>query len=186
MKGIVYTLFNDLVEERFGLAVWDQLLQRCEPASGGIYTAADTYHDDELVAMVGELSAITGVPAAALISAFGEFSLPVFARQFPQLFEGHDAKSLLQSVHEVIHVEVKKLYPGALPPMFDYEDPAPDRLVMCYRSPRRLCAFAEGLIKGAAQHYGVVIEQQHTRCMHRGDDHCRFELSFAGAHVEHG
>lgn len=178
MKGIVYTLFNDLVEEKFGLEVWDELLQRCAPESGGIYTASATYGDDELLGMVATLSEITGAPVPTLVSAFGEYSMQVFGQQFPMLFENRDAKSLLLSVHDVIHVEVKKLYPGALPPMFEYEDPAPDQLVMKYHSPRKLCAFAEGLIIGTGKHYGVEIQQTHTLCMHRGDDHCRFELQF--------
>jgi hypothetical protein len=181
MKGIVYTLFNDLVEERFGLDVWDQLLARCAPDSGGVYTAAASYHDRELFDMVAALSEISGAPANDLVRTFGEYSMLAFGRQFPTLFEDHDAKSLLHSVHDVIHVEVKKLFPGATPPMFEYEDPATDRLVMLYRSPRKLCAFAEGLINGTAAHYDIDIRHQQSQCMLHGDDHCRFELHFAAA-----
>jgi hypothetical protein len=35
MKGIIFTVFNKLVEEKFGLQVWDQLIQATKPASEG-------------------------------------------------------------------------------------------------------------------------------------------------------
>jgi predicted hydrocarbon binding protein len=43
---------------------------------------------------------------------------------------------------------------------------------MEYRSERRLCAFAEGLLHGAADHYGERIEIERPACLKRGDDRC--------------
>ncbi len=179
MKGVVYTVFNRMIEERFGLATWEQLLDRAQPRSGGIYTVGEVYDDAEMFDLVRELEAITGVTQSELVRTYGEYLIGTFRRFYPEMFTGSNTKEFLCSVHEVIHVEVAKLHPDAVLPRFEYEDTAPDQLVMIYRSPRGLCHMAEGLITGAAWQYGERAEVRHEVCVHRGDDHCRFEIRFA-------
>jgi len=111
MKGIVYTLFSQLVEEKFGIEVWDEILDDVKPESEGVYTSTDSYDNQELFALVGALSKKTGVDVPDLVRAFGQFSLGEFARRYPVFFENTNAKAFLKSIHDVIHVEVKKLYP---------------------------------------------------------------------------
>ncbi len=178
MKGMVFTLLGELVEERFGIEVWDELIDLTEPESDGAYVSTDTYPDEELLAYVTAMSKKFNVPANDLVFAFGEYMLGRFENIHPEFFRGHDLKSFLKSVHGLIHVEVKKLHPDAVLPSFDYEDPADDSLVMLYRSPRRICPLAEGLISGAAKHFDVTVNSTHNVCMHHGDDHCRLELVF--------
>lgn len=178
MKGIIFVVFNLMVEERFGLSAWQGLLDRIRPPSGGVYTAAANYPDDEFFALVEGCAATFGKPAAQFMSDFGVFTLAALANRYPDFFKGVTAKQFLRSIDGVIHTEVKKLYPDATPPRFTYADPEPDRLVIYYSSQRRLCHFAEGLIDGTAKHFGVAIAHQQSRCQLRGDDHCRFELKF--------
>jgi predicted hydrocarbon binding protein len=73
---------------------------------------------------------------------------------------------------------VRKLYPGADVPEFDFEV-REGVLVMGYRSPRKLCSFAEGLLLGAADHYGEQVTIEQPSCMKRGDDQCVIEITFA-------
>ena len=181
MKGMVFVLFSEMIEERFGFELWDELITSTKPDSDGAYVATDIYPDQELLAYVATMSEKFGVPGNELVYAFGEYMLGRFASIHPQFFEDHELKSFLKSVHDVIHVEVKKLHPDAVLPHFDYEDTGPGTLVMLYRSPRQLCALAEGLIAGAANHFGVGVTSVHDTCMHHGADHCRIELQFAAA-----
>jgi predicted hydrocarbon binding protein len=52
---------------------------------------------------------------------------------------------------------------------------------MGYRSPRKMC-FPEGLLEGAADHFGEQVEIDQPRCMTRGDDSCVLEIAYsAGA-----
>lgn len=178
MKGIIFNVFNRLVEEKFGLETWDALIQETRPQSKGAYTSAGTYSDAELFAFVGALSKKTGMPVADLVKAFGEYTLHALARAHPIFFHHTSLKPFLQSIHSVIHVEVRKLYPDAGLPEISYEDPSPDELVMRYRSPRKLCVLAEGLIQGAAQHFKESVSISHPQCMHRSDPECRLELRF--------
>ncbi len=178
MKGIIFNVFNKLVEEKFGLETWDALIEETQPASRGAYTSAGTYADQELFAMVGVLSKKTGAPATDLVRIFGEYTLHELAKAYPVFFKHDSLKSFLQSIHGVIHVEVRKLYPDAGLPEITYEDPGPDQLVMIYRSPRKLCALAEGLTQGAAAHFKEKVSVQQTKCLHNGETECRLELRF--------
>ncbi|MEM6708778.1 MAG: heme NO-binding domain-containing protein [Pseudomonadota bacterium] len=176
MKGIVFNLLNEMVEERFGLAAWDALLT--ETRLDGIYVASATYPDAELMALVAAASDATEIPTALLVHAFGEYMAPKFAERYPVFFDGHRClKSFLLTVDEVVHVEVRKLYPEANLPEFRYEDRGDNSLTMIYRSPRKLCGLAEGLIAGSAKHFGQRYTLRHDVCMHRGSDHCVLELT---------
>ena len=179
MKGIVFNIFSDLVTDNFGLEVWDELIERTNPPSNAIYTSADVYDDGELVAYVTELSALTGTAAPDLIRAFGTYTMHRFKKIHPEFMEGHTAKSFLESVHDVIHVEVKKLHPDTILPSFTYESDADNHLRMIYSSPRKLCHLAEGLIAGAAELFDEKIEMHQSACMHEGADTCHLELRFA-------
>ena len=178
MKGMVFTFLGEMVEERYGIEVWDELIDETRPVSDGVYVSTDVYPDEEFLAYVSAMSERYDIPVNDLVFAFGEYLLSTFAKVHPEFFDGHDAKSFLKSVHDVIHVEVRKLHPDVVLPHFDYEEPEANELVMLYRSPRGLCALAEGLIAGAAGHFGVGIDRTHASCMHKGSDHCRLELVF--------
>lgn len=180
MKGVVFTIFNELVETQFGFETWDKMLETVQPESEGIYTAGETYPDEELFALVGELSNITEVPVPDLIHAFGEYMFPKLVSKHPVFVESQTSlKEFLMTVHDVIHVEVKKLHPDAGLPTIEYEDAGGNKLTMIYRSPRKLCFLSEGLINGAAKHFNTEVSIGHPICMHKESDHCRLELTFS-------
>lgn len=154
MKGIVFTEFMDMVETRFGADMVDDLIEATHPESGGSYTSVGTYHHQELVAMVGELSARTGVAASDLVHAFGRHLADVFATKFSGFFEAcSDTVSFLKRIDDHIHVEVRKLYPDAELPRFSFDDSRPEEFLLTYESTRNFAALAHGLIEGCAQHY---------------------------------
>lgn len=174
-------MLSEMVEERFGVDMWDDLIDETNPASDGIYVASDLYPDEELLAYVGAISKKMETPANMLVHAFGEYMLGRFAKIHPEFFADHDIKSFLKSVHDVIHVEVKMLHPDALLPKFDDIDSETDALTMLYRSPRGLCALAEGLIAGASLHFASPVTIAHPVCIHQDADHCRLELRFTAS-----
>ena len=178
MKGIVFNIFSDLVTDNFGFETWDELITRTAPPSDAVYTSGGVYPDEELVAYVTELSKISGASAPDLIRTFGKYMMHKFKKIHPEFLSGQSAKSFLESVHDVIHVEVKKLHPDSLLPTFEYESEAQDQLTMIYSSPRKLCHLAEGLIDGVAEVFGETISRDHSQCMHDGADNCRLELRF--------
>ena len=105
--------------------------------------------------------------------------MPLFAVRYPQLFAPHDTtRSFVLTLNDIFHPEVRKLYPGADVPEFDF-DVREELLVMGYRSPRKLCSFAEGLLLGSADFYAARLTIEQPRCMKRGDERCVLEIAFA-------
>ena len=105
---------------------------------------------------------------------------PIFAERFPEFFESHtNTQSFLLTLNDVIHPKVRVVFPGAVVPWIDFDESSPDVLAMGYDSPRKMCAFAEGLIQGASDHYGEHVSITQETCMNRGDPKCRLQASFA-------
>lgn len=176
MKGVVYNLLEACVTAEYGEDMWDQLLD----AAGldGAYTSLGNYPDGDLVALVGAASEALHEPGDAIIRWFGRSSMPLLATRYPGFFAPHETtRSFVLALNGIIHPEVRKLYAGADVPIFSFDGSSDDMLVMGYRSDRRLCAFAEGLLQGAATHYGEQISIQQPHCMLRGDEHCTLEIS---------
>jgi hypothetical protein len=177
MKGIVFNLLEAVVTRDHGPETWDALLD----AAGldGAYTTLGNYPDDHLVRLVGAASSALQLPAHVVIRHFGRAALPLLAARYPAFFTPHaDTRGFLLSLNAIIHPEVRKLYPGADTPEFVFDASSSEQLVMEYQSARRLCAFAEGMIEGAATHYGETVRIDHAKCMHDGAARCRLELTF--------
>ncbi|KAB7727084.1 hypothetical protein F5984_22880 [Rudanella paleaurantiibacter] len=155
MKGLVFTEFLEMVEERFGYGVVDQLLTKSDLPSRGIYTAVGTYNHCEMLTLVEQLSSYTHQTVAELLRAYGQYMFKIFTRSYRQLLDRSDsAFSLFHLIQEYHSVEVRKLYPDAELPHFFVEQPAPDHLTMHYTSERKLADFAHGLIEGCLEHFG--------------------------------
>ena len=177
MKGIIFNLLESTVTRQHGEDLWDTLLE--ETQLDGVYTALGSYPDEELMKLVGAATSVLNLPSETFIRWFGRNALPILAERYPEFFEGHNlTRDFLLTLNDIIHPEVRKIYQGADVPQFTFDLPSDDVLVIGYRSARKLCSLAEGLIEGATAHYGedVVIEQ--PSCMKRGDDECILVCSF--------
>ena len=137
MKGLVFSQFIDMVEERFGPDLLERIIGVCNLPSGGVYSSLGTYDFDELAQLVGALSHETNLPPGALIKAFGMYLFGRLVKLYPQFLDGETSTmGFVPKVENYIHHEVRKLYPDAQLPAFDCEPIGSDRLVMTYRSQR--------------------------------------------------
>jgi hypothetical protein len=171
LKGIVFNLLQQVVADEYDEATWDAVLE----AAGfeGAYTAVGSYADEELLALVGAAARLLDKDPDDLVRWFGRRAIPHFAERYPQVFTGHTGtRSFVLTLNEVIHPEVRKLFPGADVPTFAFELPDERTVALSYVSSRKLCSFAEGLVEGAADHFGERVEISQTRCMKRGDPDC--------------
>lgn len=179
MQGIIFTALSDMVIEKLGMPVWDQLLDDADLPSQGAYTSGGRYDDAELLTLVGLLSARTGIAAPDLVRSFGEY---LFAKLYASLPESlhncYELRQFLLAIEHTIHKEVKRVYPDSYLPSFQYDDSNANQLTMQYRSKRKLCFAAEGLIAGAAAQFKQAIRIEHPICMHHGADHCCFIVLF--------
>lgn len=178
MKGIVFNLLEDVITTQHGAATWDDVLL----AAGveGAYTSLGNYADEELMAVVTAAARASQRSIPETIRWFGCEAIPRLAALYPGFFQGHvRTRDFMATLNDIIHPEVRKLYPGADVPWFEFQSPSPDRVVLGYRSPRKLCAFAEGLITGAAAHFGERAAIEQTECMIRGDARCVLICTFS-------
>ena len=176
MKGIVFNLLEEVVTRQFGADTWDDLLDAA--SVDGSYTSLGSYADEDLSKLVMAASSALQQPSEEVIRWFGSSAVPLLAEKYPAFFAPHSsARSFILTLNEIIHPEVRKIYPGADVPEFDFEL-IDGSLLLGYTSNRRLCSFAQGLIEGTAKHYGEHVTLEHLKCMTRGDDKCLIKVDF--------
>jgi len=168
MKGIIFKVLESTVLEQFGEHTWDQILG--EAAVPGVYTSIGNYEDAELLSIINALPPTAGQDQSERLRWFGQKAIPALQQSFPHFFEGHNLRSILPTLNHAIHPEVRKLYPGANPPVFELEEG--NSTTLTYRSERGLCHLAEGFILGSANLLRETISINQTQCMHRGDEQC--------------
>jgi hypothetical protein len=161
MKGLVFTEFMEMVEATWSLDMVDSIIHRAQPASGGAYTSVGTYPHHEMIALVSALSAETRTPAPDLVRAFGNYLFGRFVVAYPRFFEGiPDSFRFLGGIEDIIHAEVRKLYPDAELPTFEVEfapGHAGDTLTLTYFSEHPFADLAHGLIEGCIAHFGETV-----------------------------
>jgi Haem-NO-binding len=179
VKGIVFNLMEEVVVRDHGEEIWERVL--VVSGAHGAYTSLGSYPDDEFMSLVAAASEMLGRGEQEVVRWFGREALPLLADRYPDFFEPHTStKPFLLTLNRIIHPEVRKLYPGADVPNFEFGE-SNGSLTMSYSSGRRLCAFGEGLVEGAAAHYGETVEISQPRCMRRGDASCEFEIELWGS-----
>lgn len=178
MKGVIFNLAEQVVSDGFGADAWDDILD----ASGleGAYTSLGSYPDSDLEALVTASAARLGVPPDVVVRTIGEGAMPLLAQRYPEFFAPHTStRPFLLTLNDIIHPEVRKLYPGADVPEFGFEVLADGGLLLQYRSRRKLCALAEGFVTGAATHYGETVSLTQQACMLQGADACVLHCVFS-------
>lgn len=159
MKGIVFSEFIDMVDDKFSIETSERLIDEVKLPSGGAYTTVGTYDAQEMVDLVTKLSEITSISVPDLLRTFGHHLLMRFVEVFPVFFEGVTSTfDFLPLVESYVHLEVKKLYSDAELPSFICVSPNPGRLEMTYRSARNLPDLAEGLLLGTVDYFNERVD----------------------------
>lgn len=164
MKGIVFTEFLDLVEDKFGLEMVDLIISQSDLESGGAYTTVGTYDFGEMLQLVTNLSTNTDIPVNDLLLVYGEHFFAVLKDNYGQMLDMYkDPLDMLASIENHIHVEVRKLYPDAELPTFTVLNKTEDELIMIYTSSRALHHFGLGLMNKTFEHFNskatIVLEK---------------------------
>ncbi|WP_203250006.1 heme NO-binding domain-containing protein [Cysteiniphilum marinum] len=177
MKGLIFTSLCGFVEEKFGLIYWDKLIRETAPGSEGIYTASKTYDDAEIFSYIDYISKDKNIPVPDLLQNFGKYL-------FSELYDFHKTlmknynlfDDFIMAINDVIHFEVRKLWDNTVLPTLEAKHVDDRKIEILYRSERKLCFLAIGLIEGAAKEYNVTVKIKHPCCMHQGKDHCLIEI----------
>jgi len=180
MKGVIFNLLENLIVNKFG----DKILEEIYAAAhfsldAPPFVGPEIYPDSDLFAMVTLLSEKTNLPVDDLVYEFGKYMFPVLADRHPVFLDNINSPiEFLKSVNDVIHIEVKKLFEGANPPIIKVEDVNHRQVKLYYSSERKLCKLVEGLLDGVADYFGRKISYSHQQCMRDGARECILHIQF--------
>lgn len=159
MKGIVFTELIELVEEKWGLAMADHVLDPNGLSTGGVFTSVGTYDDSDMIVILSRLSKKTGLSLGQLQYAFGEYIFGTFLKGYGPMIERFSSTfDLVSHLDDFIHPEVRKLYPDAALPGFAVVDRNDSQMELRYSSARKMPDFAEGLMMAVAEHFDEKIK----------------------------
>lgn len=154
MKGIIFSELLELVEDRFGLEMVDDIIEASDLPSGGAYTAVGTYDFSEMLQLLTQLSQRTGLDLGTLQKVFAEHFFQVIKRDYATFLHMYkDPISMLSSIENHIHVEVRKIYPDAQLPTFLIKEKTDNTLEMIYSSSRAMYSFGLGLMEQTFKYF---------------------------------
>jgi hypothetical protein len=119
LKGIIFSEFLNLVEAKFGLETVDEIIEKSDLESEGIYTSIGTYSFSEMLQLLNHLSSKTNILIDDLLLIYAEHFFSVIEDSYPGLLASYkDPIEMISSIENHIHVEVRKIYPDAELPTF--------------------------------------------------------------------
>jgi len=178
VKGVIFTHLQEMIEAEQGFQVWDAILERCDLASGGVFVTTERYPDEELFAIVTELSTVTDTAINDLLGLFGEYLFVNLHKSMPaEVFAPLTLWDLLKGLDSIIHMEVKKLDKKAQPPTLTVKRSSDHEMVLEYRSTKKLCYLAMGMLKSAANMFAENVTLAMPVCIHDGHDHCELVIT---------
>ena len=185
MYGLVNKAVEDLVRTRFGADVWETIRTRAGVGADS-FISMDPYPDDVTYKLVGAASEVLGLPAAAVLEAFGEFWIRYTAKEgYGEMFSmfGSSLGEFLHSL-DALHTHIGLSFSQLRPPTFDCQDLGDGAYLLSYFSSREgLAPMMVGLLKGLAVTFNKQVEVQHVKL--RADvGHDEFQIRELAAPVE--
>ena len=172
MQGIFLDALERFVVRELGETGLHQVRARTGRGDNR-YMFDTTYPDGELISIVHSVSQANGLPPEEILKQFAEGLVPTLLDVFGFLVNPNwTFVDFLLNTEAVIHKAVRLNTPSAKPPAILAHMAAMDAVAITYRSPRRLCSVAKGIIRGSAIHYKVKAAISEERCMLRGDPEC--------------
>jgi hypothetical protein len=153
MKGIILRQYLEFVETNYGPETVEKIIEESQLSSQGAYTNVGTYSYEDILHLTKALSEIVNLPIERIVRDFGQSLFQNLMIAHPQYQNLTSVKEMLAKIHNVIHVEVRKLYPDAALPDLDYSENEDGSLSIHYKSERPFATFALGLIMGCVDYY---------------------------------
>lgn len=178
MKGLLFNVVQDVVEQRYGPDVWDDVVRRA--GVDGAFTSLGSYDGVEFERIVGAIANVRGITLDEAFVLLGRHGFAELSAHHSHLIDhGRGWRDILASLDDEIHVDVLRVFRDAQVPRFrvlagaDGDGP----LLIHYRSKRELCRLAEGLILGLGEAEGVVLKVDHHTCVRRDEGSCLLVVS---------
>jgi predicted hydrocarbon binding protein len=159
-----------------GEAVWPTVVANAN-LPDRLYLLAQQFPDSEFQALVDAAAKMMNIATPTLLEKLGEFVAPDLLQ-----LHSHSVRpewrtlDLIEHTEQAIHQVVRQGGSGARPPEIATKRTGENELVVAYVSQRKLCAFAKGIMRGIAAHYGERPHITETTCMLDGAAQCTIEI----------
>ena len=151
MDGKLIGLMKATLVRRYGKALWDSLMRDA--------TAAD------------------GAPSDSLACWLGRDAVPAMEESYPSLFARHaDLESFIRGLGDELPAAGPRDDRGTRV-AFRYARTPDDQILLRVEADCVVCALVQGVIAGAAIHYGERVSIQEIKSRKRGDNVCVLQIS---------
>ncbi len=179
MKGVINKGIQEMAETQFGVQAWEKI-KEIAGCKEPFFSISEDYPDQMTFDLAGAAAQALGIPLETVLVEFGKFwVMNTGKRSYPTFFKlaGSSAREFLLNMDRV-HQQATRSVANAHPPSFQYEEMPDGRLLMHYKSERRLCPVLRGLILGVGLNFGQNLQVNEIACMNKGDDQCTMEIIF--------
>ncbi len=184
MHGIYLAELQMFVEAKLGHAAWDAVVAKAG-LPGAVYQYHEMYPDEDMMALVGAAVELSGIERDPLLRDFGKFVAPALMRAYRELIPSSwRTLDIIENLEGSIHRVIREQHPEARPPEIKANRDSPSSVVIQYSSDRQLCAGAQGIVEGLAEHYGEKLVIIEPRCMRRGAPYCEFRIVHVATGVD--
>lgn len=171
MHGVILQELRAFADT-FGPDVWKALLSDAG-LQGRLYLPAGVYDDADVNALVNAAAKKTQKTPHEVLHSFGVFLAPRLLRGHARHIQpGWRTLETLVHVEDTMHRVVRAQNKDATPPALTIARVDDSSVAIDYRSPRRLCPLARGMVTGVAAFFGEAIVVSEPSCMLRGDGRC--------------
>jgi hypothetical protein len=174
VKGIVFTEFLDLVEEKFGLEMVDKIISQSSLESEGIYTSIGTYSFYEMLQLLNSLNKYKGLSIINLLRVYAKQIFSVMHLIYPEMLTRYkDPIEMIAAMNH--HIEKIFTEKDALPierigeksfsglPQFIVKEKTEYSLIINYKSDRSMHYFWLGFMHEIFEYFNatatIVLEK---------------------------
>lgn len=180
MHGIVFAELQKFVTHVRGANAWGDLLTQAG-MKNRIFVPLTAYPDAEILSLVQTASQNLNLTVDAVLDKFGAFIAPDLLNMYRTLIDpAWRTLEVLEHTEHVVHRVVRLNNSGAEPPVLTVSRKSASAVRLEYRSARKMCALARGIIKGLADHFHDQVILTEPECMHRGNSRCVLEVQSIG------
>ena len=125
MKGVIFNIFESFIVDTLGSSVYEEVYHQALPEleTKEAFVGPGTYPDTDLLKLLQVAVKKAGISVEKALHAFGVYTFPKLVEKAPHSVKGFNhPMPFLKNIHDVIHVEVKKVYSDATPPNFYFDN----------------------------------------------------------------
>jgi predicted hydrocarbon binding protein len=176
MHGVIFVELKKFLDARFGEACWPRLTARTGLAERS-YLPVQEYPNAEAEALLTAAVLETGLDSDAFDQNLGEFMAPDLLRMYGSLLpRGSRTLEVVEQADAVMLRVMRARNPAVEGVPLRAERVDAGEVVVTYRSPRRMCGLAKGIVRGVARHFQEPVMIEETSCLHQGADACRIRI----------